>query len=389
MEHNPNGINNIHNIPNINVGASSILKNKYDFSRKQSDYLYNPNIITGKPEIAKNEIIYIFIYSVNTSGAFPFLEILLYKTFDKTKPQNDMCILPFFKVKQKKNVLKESTKYTDEVFSEWNHKPTYKGYLNNNKKTVLIYEKKHENALVSLTKRDTKWWWVIPAEIINECKTLNFPIQSDVRDFLLEHQSLNHIYDSAKNIYESPVIYYHGSDYNSITYMSIFGIKKSRVSARLGPYYYYSTYNRELRHSIWSQTKKPMYKNNKLITINEFGKYKRGGLIKVALFAGKTKALLNRKDDPIDKSDVSKEKASKDLFIKNTLKMRDVNGIWTNQYNSVFTGKYDIMGNKKITTHYPHMVVQSYNQQMPLNYYYIDTEEAPEDRVRELNLYIQ
>ena len=119
-----------------------------------------------------------------------------------------------------------------------------------------------------------------------------------------------------------------------------------------------------------------MYKNNKLITINEFGKYKRGGLIKVALFAGKTKALLNRKDDPIDKSDVSKEKASKDLFIKNTLKMRDVNGIWTNQYNSVFTGKYDIMGNKKITTHYPHMVVQSYNRKCNKSSNYINNNIA-------------
>jgi hypothetical protein len=379
---------NVFNMPNIDLDIKNISNKKYDFSNKDNQFYYNPsNIVNDTPVIDKKSIS-ILIYTINLGGNIPFLEFLLYKTYNNN-PKDDICILPFFKVKHKKKVLDEADNYIKDVFIEWKIKPNYKGYINYNKKTYLIYEKLYETSLIPLIERKDKWWWVLPCEIINNKMILNFPIHSEAQAFFLHNKELNYLYDNNKIPYESPVIYYHASDYKSIIYMSIFGIRKSSPKSRFGPYYYYTIYNRALRHAVWSIDGKPSSIDDELITINKYGKLKQGGLIRFVLFPGKMKVLLNRETDIADDSALSIEKSKKDLFVKNTLKLRDLNGNWANNYNSIFTGKHIITGNnKKEYIHYPHIVMQSYTQQYPLSYYYIDTASAPAERVRELNLYI-
>ena len=158
----------------------------------------------------------------------PFLEFLLYKTYNNN-PKDDICILPFFKVKKKKKVLDEADNYINDIFTEWDKKPNYKGYINENNKTYLIYEKIFESSLIPLIERKDKWWWVLPCEIINNKMILNFPIHSEVQTFLLHHKELNYLYDNNKIPYESPVIYYHASDYKSINIYVYFWYKKNQV----------------------------------------------------------------------------------------------------------------------------------------------------------------
>jgi hypothetical protein len=124
--------------------------------------------------------------------------------------------------------------------------------------------------------------------------------------------------------------------------------------------------------------------DGKLITIDEKGRYDKGGLVRFALFMGKTKVLMARDTDIDDQSVISKELADDNLFIKETMKIRDVDANWVFDFNSVRHGKYKIHAEgRESSILLPKIVVKDYNQQAPLSYYYVNTDQEPETAVIE------
>ncbi len=66
--------------------------------------------------------------------------------------------------------------------------------------------------------------------------------------------------------------------------------------------------------------------NGNLITIDEYGTYTKGGLVRFALFLGKTTSLLGRPSDPDDSAKISKELAKNQEFFKLTQKKKEKKG---------------------------------------------------------------
>ena len=59
------------------------------------------------------------------------------------------------------------------------------------------------------------------------------------------------------------------------------------------------------------------------------------------------------------------------------IKLRDSGGEWTKQYNSIRIGTHQIkLKDKPIIVTDPMIALKEYEQQIPLEYYYVDTEQA-------------
>jgi hypothetical protein len=71
--------------------------------------------------------------------------------------------------------------------------------------------------------------------------------------------------------------------------------------------------------------------NNKLIT-DEDGMYKKGGIIRYSVFLGKSRVILNNKNDHYHKT----------IINDNTKKKKSIIGKWAQKYDSVLGSKLKI-----------------------------------------------
>ena len=83
--------------------------------------------------------------------------------------------------------------------------------------------------------------------------------------------------------------------------------------------------------------------------------------------------MFFRSSDKEDTSQISLKLAENSEFYKKTLKLRDTDGKWATQYDSVIQGIQKIYIDGKEKVFKPQVIVKSFEQQIPLTYYYIDT----------------
>ena len=194
------------------------------------------------------------------------------------------------------------------------------------------------------------------------------------------------LYDDEGNIYETPEVGYYGNYYKKIASVASLGLSRQSIYSSFGPYYYFSTYNHAMRNAIWNPSYKPLKILDEYITVDEKGRYSKGGIVKFALFTGKTKMLMGRQFDKPDESHISKELELKNEFVKQMMKLRDSAGEWTKEYNSIRIGTHKIkLKDKPIITTDPMIALKEYEQQVPLEYYYVDTEQA-NIKISEVNI---
>jgi hypothetical protein len=175
---------------------------------------------------------------------------------------------------------------------------------------------------------------------------------------------------------ETPYVTYFGGHENYIAFIASFGLPKETPTSNLGPYYYFYTYHGAGRRAIWTQSRKAAERNDELITRNEYGVYKRGGIVRFVLFGNRIRYFLNRESDLKDESSVSQEIAKKNPFVKSTLKLRDVDGKWAVKHDLAYIGAAFIKNEKykdrKMSIQW---AARDYYQQVPLTYHYVDTTE--------------
>ena len=240
---------------------------------------------------------------------------------------------------------------------------------------MAFFEVDYKYIIHKLKYKDI-WWWTSIFEIINIKTILNFNINSTVYNIFKQYPLLLSLFDNKNNIIDTPSIGFFGGYYTYISFIAAFGLRKVSPEAYLGPYYYLSPYKAAGRYAIWNSFRKPETVNNKLITVDDTGRYNLGGIVRVIMFTNKMKFLLNRPTDPDDDSDISIDLAKKVPFIKSTMKIRDVDGKWANNFNSVYVGSTKIKSEK-----YDDRILKveiglrDYNQQIPLTYHYIDTSQ--------------
>lgn len=400
---NDNNDNNDDDNANDNANDAN---NEYSIS-EESESVINLNISNNNYTYYADELnkdipnkvynnIHILIYKINTQELHPFIMFLLYKD-DNNELNFPREELLFDKATGNKN---DSINYLLEklrkLFEESNVSIEYKGFIDDDSDNTLIIIFKHNTHNEATNKMttvatpsikqmfyDSKWWWALASEIINYKTILNFKINNFATKFLIQHNKLVFLYDDNGIIYETPEIGYYGNYYKKIAAVASLGLSRQSPYSSFGPFYYFSDYTHAMRNAFWTLGFKPKEVNanksetsNKYITVDDKGRYEKGGIVKFALFAGKTKMLMGRENDVKDDSSISIDLAEKNDFVKAMLKLRDSSAKWTKEYNSIRIGSHVIKlpGKPDIHTN-PLIALKEYEQQVPLEYYFVDTSQ--------------
>ena len=362
--------------------------------------------------------VHVCVYKINTQEMHPFIMFLLYKdehnnlNFPRMDSPNANMGLTAFETggddpRNKNMGLTAFETGGDDprfkkLFEELEISIEYKGFIedDNNLMIILKHDAKTEDNNITAVATpsikqmtyNSKWWWALASEIINYKTILNFKIDNFATKYLIEHSKLMFLYDSKGSIYETPEIGYYGNYYKKIAAVASLGLSRQSPYSSFGPFYYFSDYTHAMRNAFWTLGFKPKEigasagtsasetgaseTGKKYITVDDKGRYEKGGIVKFALFAGKTKMLMGREFDAIDESSISTDLAEKNDFVKEMLKLRDSSAKWTKEYNSIRIGSHDIKlpGKPDIHTN-PMIALKEYEQQVPLEYYFVDTSQ--------------
>lgn len=228
--------------------------------------------------------------------------------------------------------------------------------------------------VAQITNQDTFYWLTVD-DIINLKHYFHMDVVERVSFFFTLHPKFIRVVDENEAIMETPTTAYRGDYYKKVSLFAGMGMRRADTYASLGPYYYFGSYKRSLRYAAVTMNGKPLVINGIEITVGDTPVYTQGGMVKYALFMGNTKVLLNLKTDPEDDSYESKVLASKRNFIKDTLKLRDTNGKWTTEYNSVIQPQLTLYDRdlKSSRTLEPQYVIKQFEQQIVTEYAYYDT----------------
>ena len=380
----------------IPVGYRARHGPKDEFSKKSVYYEYpiedDLERDFSKLLLKKNSRINICCYMVSTNGLKPYLKYLLYKYPESEEAYSDLLVFPFFLHDGESDIrercIDEITEYLDNIGGS---SSVYVRGYKEGESGVNVFIELDGKVYDSLNEikhqtRGSELWFVLIKEIIDVRNVVNFPIHSSVTDFFLNNMSFLFLLDKDQRPYTLPLVAYHGNYYKVISFVAVFGLKKSSVFSSLGPYYYFGTYEKALRYAVWTHSHKPMTVDGETITINDTGKYKKGGIVRFAIFPGNMKVFLNRPDDPEDVSRLTQEKKADDEWISQTARLRDVDGKWAEKYNSVYQGVMILADGRK-NQRGPHWVLRDYEQQTPLTYHYVDTSKFDDGLVKEPTYY--
>jgi len=338
-----------------------------DTNQIDTSYLYKGlnHLNSDEPSVRRGENIYICNYSITKTNLAPFLSFNLYRYDDN--------ILDWPKITYEGgSVISLIKEKMNTVFQLWEVELEYKGYIRYKENVYVFIENNYPEDMIREIvqgKHDDRWWSSLIAEIMNEKKTLYFPISDKITRFFLENIDFCFLINSTGKFIESPKVVYYGNYYKRIAYTAVFGHDRQLPRASLGPYYYFGNYGRAMRYALWTSTSKPMQIEDKYITRNDEGLYTRGGIVRFAVFTGKHTMLLGREDDPEDI--LNDEQQTNMELIKKTLKFRDALGKWTEEYDSISQGVNVVDG----ITLQSQTVIKKFNQQFPLSYYYVNTDQ--------------
>jgi len=259
---------------------------------------------------------------------YPYLQYLLFKYPNSDDKESNLCIFPFKEYKKNMNILGEGKIVVKKIF---NKQYNCIGYTLYDDEVYLFYNIDYKKSTEQFVKKkNEKFWWTLIDEICNHKKILNFPIHSSVYNLFYNKPSLIHLKNRKGHYIETPVALYNGEYFNKLPYLYIIGLKSS-TNALFGPFYYFTDYLGAFRRGGWSSNYKMIKINNKLIT-DEDGMYKKGGIIRYSVFLGKSRVILNNKNDHYHKT----------IINDNTKKKKSVIGKWAQKYDSVLGSKLKI-----------------------------------------------
>jgi hypothetical protein len=299
-------------------------------------------------------------FEINNEGIYPFLKFLLIPNLysELSFPQIPINNLTL-------ESLVESVKYflyNLFLLDDYN-------FFDNNLKINGFYEYKNELYLfIDITKCKivvddifsySQAWMGILDEIINFKKICNINIGNEPYLFFNKNPDFCMLLDESGKPYEIPNVAFVGKGENKLNFTYIFGETSKNKNAILGPYYYLTNFNN---------------------AINEGYRYRnevknKCGIVRFAIFSGKTKYIENFPNDNIDESEIKKQRLNDTNLniLKEQLMMRisDHDGKWAEHYDSCYLGPI-ILDNGAYLEDTPLFVVKNLNQQVPLSYHYIN-----------------
>ena len=330
-----------------NIKTNNVLINKANKTnifktlteKQNTDYKYKLNNLDINKNVNYKGKVYLCLYTIVTEAIQPFLLYLLCKEGDK-------MTMPYFDAK-KYNFFDDFEKNIKYITNDNKH--TYKGQILFNNELYVFYALDDNlYSVANLNKNDT-WWFTLITEICYLKEVLTFKVDNSVITFFMNNPDICKLYDNNDILFMSPHPLYYGSNMEYIENIVVMGAYKNNEDV------YFGSYDISVRHGGWSSKFKPLNGNIKsknsdyistLLTDNEFGRYKSGGIVRFAVFIGNHKTILNR---PYD--------TQKD---------------WTKNYDSLHKSemtvdKYSINNQKGYT-----FITKRFNQHYPLSYHKLD-----------------
>ena len=294
--------------------------------------------------------IYRIVHCKNRSNAkLPFLQYLLYKYPDKIE---NVIVFPFIKYKGG-DIMKIASKHVNSIS---NKTLECNGFIENDNNLYLFYNISNNDDYIireiKLKTRSDVFWWALIDEICNQRSILNIPIHKSVYNIFLKNPALLYItYDDSR--IEIPIVAYYGNYYKFIPIVAAMGQQAVSPINKKSSMFYFGSFRKAIRYGVWTPNYTIKYLDNKQITDVD-GRYNEGGIIRYALFLGKSKVPLNEPYEKLDK------------VISNT--------DWISSFQSLIIGSTDY-DHKKLSINPEYVVLQT-NQSTSLSYHKIDNKSV-------------
>jgi hypothetical protein len=310
-------------------------------------------------------------YLINTNGQFPFVQYLL-----TNNGYNNLTLpkLPVYSLFNKDDLIPYSQVYLSGLlqsnkFEEFSNNISFDGFYEYNNDLYLFFDITNCEVNVDETYLTSNVRFGIIDEIVNHRNVCNMQIDDNVSTFFTKNESLNYLYDECNNPYEIPSVGFVGKPSEQKTnFVMMFGESAKNKSAILGPYFYFTNFTNAIKNV----------------------EYKKGGIVRFALFTGKTKYIENAPNDPNDNSEIKRQRLE-DSMLDNkkeilTLRISDHDGNWAQIYDSAYLGKLELDdGSLLVDT--PMIVLKNYNQQVPLSCHIVDRRNIGENIEENKNSY--
>ena len=298
--------------------------------------------ITKQPK-QKSKTVTIVGYKINESYHLPFLSFLLitnsgefefpHFTYTPTSTDN----MKKQKANQKYLIELFLSRIVEYLFVPTNPRTFMNPPLLQNKK-IFISDVEVSNCnmfvfvdftplhikTVTLSRKTSPYWFCLPDEIMNLKHVCNIKVNTKVTHFFLHHPSLLFLYKNQKKDkekekekekekteaeaeaekekiekeadadaeeddeipLETPQVLYAGSHEKNVFFQHMFG-KLLQTNPRFGRVFSFTDFKHAIRDGGWSSNYEPEYKYRKLITDEKTaGKYKKGGILRFAVFLG-------------------------------------------------------------------------------------------------------
>jgi len=326
----------------------------YNYKGKSRLTLYN------KKELFEYNDINICAYMVNNEKKYPFQQFLLKKSimdFGLTFP-----MLQIFN-NLKKNELVEYTKVCLfgllglDNYELFNYSIQFDGFYEYNNSLYLFFDLTKNNLQFCPTYSNSLLWLALIDEIVNHKNICNIQINEIITQLFRENQDLCFLIDENNENYDLPIISYNAHPEKQLNYTYIFGQLKDTKYKILGPHYYFKDY-----YNAYEEAGSLIKDNSKM------------GIVRFAIFIGNVKYIENYPNDPVDESEIKKQRLQDQNLDQNierlTMRITDHDGKWADNYDSVYLGNLELddgnLLNKQL------VVVKEYEQQMPLSYHLIN-----------------
>jgi hypothetical protein len=252
--------------------------------------------INSEIENNTNIQIKLLCYNINTQGVFPFMQFLLWSygviPCLNSMPEKLICPLLNNNTNFNDYIVELIYIYLSDIDSEFDiNTINISGFYDYNSIRYIFVDISKINMESSLLTKYSKTWMTLPSEIINNRHICNISIEDEINDFFINNPIFYTLYniDTGK-AYPIPEIIYQGACFKKTEFQSVFGV--SKMDKQYGNHYYFkSSFANALKEGAWNKDSKPEYKYDKLITDNEYGRYIKGGINRIALLLNNTKHI--------------------------------------------------------------------------------------------------
>ena len=325
------------------------------------DYKYRAENILSS-DFMQNSVdytnIYICSYDVNIDGCSPFMRFLL-----KKNHSNNHLVFPSLPLlfNLDTNQVITSAKLT--LFGLLQHPSDYKifedltvfnGFYEYNNDLYLFFDITKLSIRIEDAEMKNNLWLALIDEIVNHKMVCDISIDYSVIYFFLLNEAFCFLVDANDANVEVPVVCYVRKPTNQLNFTFMFGEPKCNISSLLGPFYYFTDFNASFNGDGNEDSDSEC------------------GIVRFAVFLGKTKFIENNINDPPDESEIKQQRLQDESLDQNmerlTMRITDHDGNWANVYDSAYLGNIELDNGTVMNTTL--IVVKDYKQQVPISYHY-------------------